>query len=133
MVEDQFADLKKRITDSNPTSEVTITALPGGSKLIKVTGIEIAGWNRPTADIIFVAPAGYPGAAPDCFWVEPNGLRVGEAGTPQASNDSNGIPGDIVQNRSTTWFSWHVQNWNPNKDSLYSYFLVILDRLRPAR
>ncbi len=133
MVEDQFADLKKRVAEFSPASDVTMTALPGGSALIKVTGIAIEGWNRPTADILFVAPVGYPGAVPDCFWVEPNGIRVGEAGTPQNSNDSNAIPSDVVPNRSTTWFSWHMQGWNPNKDRLYSFFLVILDRLRPAR
>ena len=133
MIDEQLAELKKRVAELDPTADVEMSVLPGGSTLIKVLGIPIEGWNRPTADILFVAPVGYPGAVPDCFWVEPNGLRVGEHGTPQASNDSNPIPSDIVPNRSTTWFSWHMQGWNPSKDTLYSFFLIILDRLRPAR
>src|SRR5690242_14403019 len=126
MIDGQLADLIKKVGELSPNSEVTRTSLPNGSDLVKVTAFPIEGWNRPTADILFVAPVGYPGSVPDCFWVEPTGLRVGETGTPQASNDSNPIPGDIVPNRSTTWFSWHMQSWNPSKDTLYNYFLVIL-------
>ena len=107
--------------------------LPNGAYLITVTGVNLGpGWNRNTATVLFVAPPGYPAAQPDCFWVEPAGLRLTGGGTPQNSNDANPIPSDVGQ-RQTTWFSWHLQSWNPSRDSLITYFNVILKRLRPAR
>ena len=134
MTAEQFTELQARIRERSPTSEASLTALPSGGALIRVNHVSLGpGWNRSTADVLFVAPPGYPNAAPDCFWVQPSGLRLANNGTPQNTNDSNPIPGDIEPGRSTTWFSWHVQGWNPNYNSLWTYYLVILDRLRPAR
>jgi len=132
MLEAQFEKLKERVGEKHWGTEVTMAQMSNGGSLIKVIGVPITGWNRPTADVLFVAPPGYPSAAPDCFWVEPNNFRLANGSTPQASNDGNPIPGDI-EVRSTTWFSWHVQSWNPNTDSLVGYFHQIMDRLRPAR
>ncbi|MHB8724021.1 MAG: E2/UBC family protein [Casimicrobiaceae bacterium] len=132
MLEPQFEKLQKRIGERNWGTEVSMTPMSNGGSLIKVVGVPLAGWNRERADVLFVTPPGYPNAAPDCFWVEPASFRLADGGTPQASNDGNPIPGDTVV-RSTTWFSWHVAAWNPNADSLVSYFHQILDRLRPAR
>lgn len=109
------------------------TPLSNGSILIRVPAVPIAGWNRPAADVLFVAPPGYPAAQPDCFWIEPNNFRLEGGQTPQNTNDSNPIPGDVESGRTTTWFSWHVQSWNPSRDTLITYFKVILSRLRPAR
>lgn len=134
MIPEQFAKLKERLATKSPTSEVVLTPMNNGGALIRVTQVDLVeGWNRPKADILFVAPPGYPNAAPDCFWVEPSGLRLSNGVTPQNTNDSNPIPGDTQTGRSTTWFSWHVQAWNPNKNSLYSYYRLIADRLKPAR
>jgi hypothetical protein len=135
MLDDQFSELTKRLKDKSPDSAVTLTPMGNGASLIKVTQVDLgAGWNRPKGDVLFVAPPGYPNAAPDCFWVEPGGLRLANGGTPQNSNDANPIPGDLLGiGRSTTWFSWHVQGWNPNKNSLLGYYQLIIDRLRPAR
>lgn len=99
--------------------------------LIQVPNYKLPkGWNRELVTILFVAPTGFPAAQPDCFWVEPGGLRLASGGTPQATNDSNPIPG--VGPRGT-WFSWHLQAWNPNTDSLIRYVNVIHQRLEPAR
>ena len=106
--------------------------LPNGAHLVTIENVKLEGWNRSHAKILFVIPPGYPAAQPDCFWVEPGGLRLQNGATPQASNDSNPIPGETAL-RSTTWFSWHLQSWNPNKDSLVTYFQVIKQRLDPAR
>ena len=109
------------------------TDLQNGGVLIQIAGVKVEGWNRPTADLLFVAPPGYPAGQPDCFWVEPNGFRLANGSTPQAANDGNPIPGDVLPGRSATWFSWHVQSWNPSRDTLTTYFKVILSRLAPAR
>jgi hypothetical protein len=113
----------------------TFTLMSNGAVLIEVgnVGIQGQGWNRDAAKVLFVAPPGYPAAQPDCFWVEPANFRIAGGGTPQASNDANPIPSDTVSGRVTTWFSWHLQSWNPSKDSLVTYFNVIKQRLVPSR
>lgn len=134
MIAQQFEELKAKLREKSPSSEVSLTPWPNGGALIKVTQVGLGeGWSQPTADVLFVAPPGYPNAAPDCFWVEPSPLRLVNGATPQNSNDSNPIPGDIDPSRRTTWFSWHVQSWNPNSNSLSTYYSVVLERLRPAR
>jgi hypothetical protein len=108
--------------------------LPNGSMLITVDGVDLgSGWNREKATVLFVTPPGYPAAQPDCFWVQPNGLRLENGATPQASNDSNPIPGDTMTGRSATWFSWHLSSWNPGQSNMVTYFKVIMNRLKPAR
>jgi hypothetical protein len=133
MIQEQLDHFKaERERDGAPAP--TLLQLPNGSHLIRVPQVNLgAGWNRPTADILFVAPPGYPAAQPDCFWAEPVGLRLAGGGTPQNSNDGNPIPGDVDPARRTTWFSWHLQSWNPNRDSLLTFFNVILKRLQPPR
>jgi hypothetical protein len=125
-IERQLAELKAAYP------EAKLAPLPNGSHLIEVVGYPLpSGWNRKEATILFVAPPGYPGAQPDCFWIDPAGFRLANGGTPQNTNDSNAIPG--VNGRSTTWFSWHLQTWNPNNDSLLTYLNVITQRLYPPR
>jgi hypothetical protein len=105
----------------------SLTRLPSGAHLVTIPTIKIPrGWNRDTVTIQFVAPPGYPAAQPDCFWVEPTGMRLKDGATPQGTNDSNPIP--EIGPRGT-WFSWHLQHWNPNNDSLATYFNVIMQRL----
>jgi hypothetical protein len=109
-------------------SEASMDSLADGSFLVTIPNVPLpAGWNHSVVTILFVAPPGYPGAQPDCFWVEPGGMRLADGKTPQGSSDSNPIPG--VGPRGT-WFSWHVQRWDPNYDSLTSYFRVVLQRLQ---
>ncbi|MBI3504677.1 MAG: hypothetical protein HY059_07535 [Proteobacteria bacterium] len=128
MIDRQLQDLTEvRRVDGGP--EPLRIDLPNGGVLIRVPGVRVTGWNRDVIDVLFVAPPGYPAAQPDCFWVEPSEFRLANGATPKASNDSNPIPGE-VQPRSTTWFSWHVQGWNPSRDTLKTYFKVILDRLK---
>jgi hypothetical protein len=133
MIASQFAHLAAMRARENAPAP-TYGQLPNGSHLIAVPDVDIGeGWSQPRVTVLFLAPPGYPAAQPDCFWVEPTGLRLAGGGTPQNTNDSNPIPGDAAQNRRTTWFSWHVQSWNPNSDSLVTYFKVIMKRLKPAR
>ncbi len=131
---DQLDELRLHIGRKFPHAAFNTTLLANGGVLISVRGVPLGpGWNRSVADVHFVQPPGYPASAPDCMWVEPGGLRLANGATPQASNDGNGIPGDPQPGRSTTWFSWHVQAWNPSTDRLLSFFQRILDRFQPAR
>ena len=105
---------------------------PSGACLIEVPGYKLpCGWNREVVTLIFLAPPGYPAAQPDCFWIEPGPIRLTNGATPQGSNDSNPIPG--VPRQGLTWFSWHLQSWDPNHDTLVRYLNVIKQRLYPAR
>ncbi len=132
MIDIQFKDLTNwcRTLDYDQPKK---TDLPSGGVLIEIAGVKVEGWNRPTAKILFLVPTGYPAGQPDCFWIEPSGFRLADGGTPQGANDGNQIPGDVNPARSTTWFSWHVQSWNPSLDTLITYSNVILNRLTPAR
>lgn len=132
MIDIQFEDLAEKCRDLSFGKPIK-TDLPNGGILIEIPGVNVTGWNRDTATILFLVPPGYPAGQPDCFWVEPGEFRLANGGTPQSSSDGNIIPNDVNPNRSTTWFSWHVQSWNPNRDTLITYFKVILERLTPAR
>jgi hypothetical protein len=111
--------------------EASARQLPSGAHLIAIPNVAMpAGWNQKVVTVLFVAPPGYPAAQPDCFWVEPTGIRLENGSTPQSSSDANQIP-EVGQRG--TWFSWHLQHWNPNQSSLVTYFNVIMQRLRPAR
>ena len=82
------------------------------------------GWNRDFTTVWFVAPVGYPGARPDCFWTLAElGLQDGRP--PQNSNVQPAPWAD-----ATRWFSWHLQTWNPAGDSLVTFLRVIQDRFR---
>ena len=132
MIDIQFKDLAK-LCRTLSYDEPRKTNLPNGGVLIEIAGVKVRGWNRPTVKILFLVPAGYPAGQPDCFWIEPDGFRLADGGTPKNTSDGNQIPNDVNPDRRSTWFSWHVQSWNPSGDTLNTYFKVILDRLTPAR
>jgi hypothetical protein len=127
----QFEDFKK-LCDEFLIS-AACSSLPNGSYLVSIKGVKLPkGWDREQADILFVIPPGYPASQPDCFWVEPGKFRLKNGDTPQNSNDANLIPGETTV-RDTTWFSWHLQSWSPNKDTLMTYFNVIMQRFNQAK
>lgn len=133
MIQRQIDDLAQYCRQKGMADPV-VDQFPNGGLLIRINDVDIgSGWNHQSVNVLFVAPPGYPNGQPDCFWVEPKGLRLANGATPKASNDSNPIPGDTVPNRQTTWFSWHVQSWNPSTDTLRGYFKVIMDRFAQAQ
>jgi hypothetical protein len=127
-IETQMEELKGVWPAANATRAAS------GAHLVEVPGYPLPeGWNSRSVRILFVAPPGYPGAQPDCFWLESENrspVRLAEGKTPHATNDSNPIPEFGPRG---TWFSWHLQAWNPNRDSLLTYVHVIEKRLWPAR
>ncbi|HTE41236.1 MAG TPA: hypothetical protein VK629_10410, partial [Steroidobacteraceae bacterium] len=76
MIEQQFNQLKE-ICSLHGTGAPTCTPISSGAILISVPDVGVgAGWNREKAEVLFLAPAGYPAAQPDCFWVAPGGFRL---------------------------------------------------------
>lgn len=132
MIEQQFEDLKDYL-EAEKHLEAEFCRLATGALLFTVKGVPIKeGWNRRETDVLFIAPPGYPAAKPDCFWVSPR-LRLGNGAMPKNSNEGSAIPGDPIPGRPVTWFSWHLQSWDPNRDKLATYYHSILKRLVPAR
>src|SRR6266511_2225472 len=107
----------------------SIEHLSNGSAVITIPEVPLPpGWSRQKATVRFVAPAGYPFAKPDCFWADSD-LRLASGATPQ-STGNNPIPGAAPM--PLTWFSWHLAQWNPNRDSLVTYLYGVRGRFRNA-
>src|SRR5580693_7227323 len=94
MIAAQLQDLKTmRAAAGAP--EPAATRLQNGAYLVQIPAVDIGtGWSTCQVTVLFVAPPGYPAAQPDCFWVEPPGLRLTGGATPKNTNDGNPIPGD---------------------------------------
>jgi hypothetical protein len=105
-----------------------LTSLPDGTSLMKVPSVVLPdGWNQKTTTIWFLVPVGFPLSRPDCFWADAD-LRLASGAMPMNAN-LTALP---LRGENRTWFSWHLQQWNPVTDGLLSYVRVIQDRLRRA-
>jgi hypothetical protein len=110
-------------------AQASIQGLPDGSQLIIVPAYELPdGWSKPSVDVKFIAPVGYPLARPDCFWTDAD-LRLKTGGVPM-NTGATPLP---FSPGTHLWFSWHVAAWNPNNDSLLTYLYVIKRRLHDPR
>jgi E2/UBC family protein E len=122
-LQEQFEILKSEYP------EASIQQLPSGAALIVIPSFSLPkGWSQDKTTIKFIAPVGYPFAKPDCFWVDQN-VRLQNQTMPQSSG-LNAIP-EVGGNH--LWFSWHVGQWNPNRDNLSTYVRVIEERLKDPR
>jgi len=123
IVDQHFERLRKR------HGNAVIVANGDGSFTITVPDVPTGkGWNREKVTVAFVAPAGYPLAAPDCFWTEP-GLALEHGGPPQNTGQN---PGPNIGN-GWLWFSWHPSTWNANHSNMETYLNVIRRRFADAR
>lgn len=107
----------------------TLTNLPSGAALISVPSCGLpTGWPVQEVTLRFIAPNGYPMAAPDCFWVEPN-LSLASGALPKSSNINNKIPETDIAGH---WFSWHVGqgHWSANQHDLITWINLCLKRLQ---
>jgi hypothetical protein len=132
MISEQFVELQSYLHEfKNQDAEILRRA--DGSYLITIKGVNLpAGWNPQRVDIFFIAPPGYPAAKPDCFWVAPP-VRLSNGAIPQNANEGTPLPYDQTPGRSFTWFSWHLQMWDPNRSRLENFYRAIAQRLNPAR
>ena len=132
MISQQFLELQSYLQEfKHQGAEIQRRA--DGSYLITIKGVQLpAGWNPRQVDVLFVAPPGYPAARPDCFWVSPP-VRLSNGAIPQNASEGTPLPYDVNPARRLTWFSWHLQMWDPNRDRLEQFYRAILQRLNPAR
>ena len=122
-LEAQVAELQQH----NPGT--TTQSLPSGATLIVIPNVDLpTGWSKNTTTVLFLAPVGFPHAQPDCFWVDAD-LRLSAGEMPQNTR-MEPIPDTST---TTLWFSWHLTHpWNPNRDTLSTWFGAIRNRLRDA-
>jgi hypothetical protein len=100
-----------------------------GSQAITIPDVELPeGWSAEKTTVRFIVPVGYPVSRPDCFWADPS-LRLKSGAVPANTGQNNLPDGPNPQ----LWFSWHVQRWSPNHDTLLTYFRAIKNRFREAR
>lgn len=132
MIEQQFAELQSYLHNEKKL-DGELQHLNTGGHLVIIKNVPIKnGWSHSMVDVLFLASPGYPAAKPDCFWVSPQ-LRLASGALPQNAKDGNPIPGDPIPGRPLTWFSWHLQTWDPNGDKLVTFYSAIMKRLIPAR
>jgi hypothetical protein len=108
-----------------------------GQHLIVIPSVILPrGYRETICTVLFIAPPGYPAACPDHFFTDIE-IRLENKAFPK-----NALP--VGSNNSPLqhwpqwegncqWWSWHLQMWNPNQSSLYTYMNVIRQRLSPAR
>lgn len=124
-----------------------------GAHLIVVPGFLLPkGYNCTIATVLFVAPAGFPAARPDHFFTHtaPVELALDPPGEefawdsdgnytrrywhPKYTNAHNQPhPFDNWGGEGFLWWSWHLQMWNPNTDTLMTYMNAVRSRIFPAR
>jgi hypothetical protein len=111
-------------------ASATLEPLSSGAALVSIPDFPLpSGWSAALTTVRFLAPVGYPLAKPDCFWASPE-LRLQNGGMPQSTNQT---PIPETNGAAQLWFSWHVNQWNPNRDGLVTYVRVIEQRLRQAQ
>lgn len=89
-----------------------------------------AHWNRPSTDVLFQVPQGYPLGVLDMFWVRP-GLRLHTGAMPEAGDVHEIFAGENWQR-----FSWHYPPnvpWNPSVDNILSHMRFVRTRLAQVR
>lgn len=120
---------KQLVALADTVSGVTHAALSTKAMLVTVPDEPLPpGWSLKATSVKFLVPVAYPMARPDCFWADTN-LRLANRALPQASRVQQ-IPGTA---QTALWFSWHVQHWDPNRDTLCTFLQVIRTRLKDAK
>jgi hypothetical protein len=101
--------------------------LSSGAAMITIRDFPLpSGWSHSSTLMKFVAPVGYPLAKPDFFWTSPE-LRLRDGALPQAA-----VPMPMPESNGELQlrFSWHMSEWNPNRDDLVTFVRVIERRLQ---
>ena len=100
-------------------------------------------WDRDEVTIHFFTPPGFPGCQPDGFWADPdlklaNGWVNGEDRETPAGADWRVRPdwepgGWKKEGGFGRYFRLHLQAFNPNHDTIYTFAKVIDLRLQAVR
>jgi len=112
-------------------SQSNVESSKYGGYLIIIPSILLPKSYRQTiCTVLFVAPPGFPASCPDHFFTD---IRINliDGSYPMNTVVEGNFPNNIWPAwGKSMWWSWHLQHWNPNHDSLYSYMRVIEQRLK---
>ena len=108
-------------------SSAVLTEFPSGAALVTLDLKLPNGWSEPKIILRFIMPNGYPVAAPDGFWVEPD-LYVNGKPPRAAGEYKHQIPEASITGHR---FSWHFDGgrWSPNTDNLITWLRSCHERL----
>lgn len=102
-----------------------------GYRLVFVPSVKLPDQYRENiCTVLFVVPPGFPAAQPDHFFTDIE-VRCNDLSFPHNTRESNGILLSEIgfpQWSHSMWWSWHLQMWNPNQSSLFTYMKVIEQR-----
>jgi len=109
-----------------------------GHHLVVVPSVNLPKQYRENiCTVLFIAPPGFPAACPDHFFTDIEIRCADNLSMPHRTNMGNGALLEQLgwpQWKNSQWWSWHLQMWNPNQSSLYTYMKVIEQRfLSPER
>jgi len=103
-----------------------------GHHLIFVPSVKLPKQYRENiCTVLFIAPPGFPAACPDHFFTDIEVRCDKSLAMPHNTNLGNG---DLLRHlgwpqwKESMWWSWHMQMWNPNQSSLFTYMKVIEQR-----
>jgi hypothetical protein len=117
----QLTDIQRRFP------EARLDPSPDGQRVLVVPGVPVAnGWNVPFVTMRVMVPMGYPHAHPDCFYADPQ-LTLASGAAPTNSSIQ------AINSGQYRWFSWHLGNWDVNRDSLDQYVRFCERRLKDAK
>ena len=81
------------------------------------------GFSMSETSLLLRLPASYPNGKPDMFWTEPE-LTLADGRVPRQADQIQSFLG-----KSWRRFSWHLSQWNPGRDNLYTYLEFVNMRL----
>lgn len=111
-------------------------AVPGadGSHLVFLPTFALAkGYDATVCTALFIAPPYFPTTAPTHFFTDIE-IRLKNGAQPHYTSMNNTWPIDRLWPQWAKCQRWHwiVQGWNPNHSSLFTYAMVIRNRLNLA-
>ncbi|SRR6266700_2173624 len=111
----------------------------GGSLIIIPSIILPCGYQETICTVLFEAPPGFPGCVPNHFFTDID-IHLRNGRCPERTYcwhptlEQGNFPANIWPAwRRAMWWSWSLQGWNPNRDSLYTFMRVVERRLSLAR
>ena len=112
-------------------------AVPGadGSHLVFLPTFMLAkGYDATVCTAFFIAPPFFPAVAPVHFFTDIQ-VRLANGGWPHYTSMNNAWP---IEHLWPQWaqcqrWHWKVQCWDVNRSSLFTYAMVIRNRLGEAR
>jgi hypothetical protein len=137
-----IANMLAQLHTKWPQAAVTRERNGNGLRLVIVPGFVLpSGWNKTICTVLWLARVTFGVREQHIgplrgFWVDLPDLRLADGSHPKYSRSAPDVEIDgacFKHWRGLTHFWWKMQDWHPDRDTLYTHMMVIRQRLRPAR